>query len=241
MGKIKFTSKLVVRDEKKERPFYEDALDHYAALKEQLPEDVRVRIHRSFSWLKRAAMAGESGDDDVRFITLWIAFNSAYGQEIGRGGSWGDKTNFKEFLRNICLLDKRGSGLIRDLLLKKVYGVLRVLLDDQFCYKNFWEVINSGLPDDLWREQLQKEKQRTLRAVMEDDTERVLHTVFERLYVIRNQLLHGGASCGSTVNRGQLKNGCLILESLIPLVLRIMLDNVSFDWGKLYYPVITQK
>lgn len=41
-----------------------------------------LRLYRAISWLKKA----ESTEDlDIRFISLWIAFNAAYAKEqIGR-------------------------------------------------------------------------------------------------------------------------------------------------------------
>ena len=41
--------------------------------------------------------------------------------------------------------------------------------------------------------------------------------LFDRLYVLRNQLVHGGATWNSSVNRGQVKAGAEILAFLVPV------------------------
>ena len=61
--------------------------------------------------------------------------------------------------------------------------------------------------------------------------------VFDRLYTLRNQILHGGTTCGSQINRKQLHDGCLILETLIPVILEIMISKPDTEiWGEPYYP-----
>ena len=47
----------------------------------KFPEAVGLRVHRAISWLGRAET--EKSDYDVRFILLWVGFNSAYASEIG--------------------------------------------------------------------------------------------------------------------------------------------------------------
>ncbi len=50
------------------------------AVRDTLPADLALRLHRAASWLKRSEE--EVNDPDVRFILLWIAFNAAYAHEI---------------------------------------------------------------------------------------------------------------------------------------------------------------
>ena len=70
------------------------------------------------------------------------------------------------------------------------------------------------------------------------DTARILSVVFDRLYVLRNQIIHGGATWNSAVNRSQVTDGAAVLGSLIPLFIDIMMDNPDRDWGRPFYPVI---
>ena len=57
------------------------------------------------------------------------------------------------------------------------------------------------------------------------DTGRLLTVVFDRLYVLRNQLVHGGATWNSSVNRSQVKDGAAVLGWMLPLFIDIMMDN----------------
>jgi hypothetical protein len=70
------------------------------------------------------------------------------------------------------------------------------------------------------------------------DTARVLSFVFDRLYVLRNQLIHGGSTWSSAVNRGQVSDGAAILGFLCPVFIDIMMDNPNEDWGQPFYPVV---
>jgi hypothetical protein len=44
------------------------------------PESLTLRVHRAISWL--GPVEKEVDDADVRFILLWIGFNSAYGSAV---------------------------------------------------------------------------------------------------------------------------------------------------------------
>lgn len=42
---------------------------------------------------------------------------------------------------------------------------------------------------------------------------------FDRLYVLRNQIFHGGATFNSKANRDQLRDACDILGDLFPAII----------------------
>ena len=66
----------------------------------------------------------------------------------------------------------------------------------------------------------------------------VLGIVFDRLYVLRNQLVHGGANWNSRANRGQVKDGANIMSEVVPIVVELMLDHSELDFGDILYPVV---
>lgn len=45
------------------------------AIREGFPQPLSLRVHRALSWLGRSE--AETSDADVRFILLWVGFNSA--------------------------------------------------------------------------------------------------------------------------------------------------------------------
>ena len=75
-------------------------------------------------------------------------------------------------------------------------------------------------------------------ALREKDTKVILSILFDRLYVLRNQLLHGGATWNSKVNRSQVQDGARIWACLVPLFIDFMMDNPEVSWGAPYYPVV---
>lgn len=77
-----------------------------------------------------------------------------------------------------------------------------------------------------------------MHALVERNTAKVLSIVFDRLYVLRNQLIHGGATWNSSVNRQQVCDGAAILGNLVPKIVELMLLHPENDHGEILYPVI---
>jgi len=73
---------------------------------------------------------------------------------------------------------------------------------------------------------------------MNKDTQTILSTLFDRMYVLRNQIMHGGATWSSSVNRSQVQDGANILAFAVPHFVDIMMDNPELTWGMPYYPVV---
>lgn len=115
-----------------------------------------------------------------------------------------------------------------------------MLLDNHYVFQPFWDHQNGAISQDAWEDDFARAKKRVLAALSAKDTHTILMAVFKRLYTLRNQLLHGGATFNSRVNRQQLHDACRILSTLIPAIVQIMLDHpVEVDWGKPFYPVMT--
>ena len=192
-----------------------------------------LRSHRALSWLKKAEMAE---DLDTKFIALWIAFNAAYAREIENVNTF-DKAIFNEFIMRICSLDKEQE--IYNLVWQKFSQSIRILLDNPYVYQPFWDYQNDKISAEKYQDLKAFEKDRCLGALEDGKTAVILEIMFNRLYTLRNQILHGGATFNSSVNREQLKDGCNILSLLIPAMLDIMMHNHGeLDWGKPFYPVV---
>jgi len=56
--------------------------------------------------------------------------------------------------------------------------------------------------------------------------------------MLRNQLLHGGATWDSSINRDQLRDSTNILGKLVPITIKLMMDNGRAIWGTPCYPVV---
>ncbi|WP_419243660.1 hypothetical protein [Photobacterium leiognathi] len=67
-------------------------------------------------------------------------------------------------------------------------------------------------------------------ALSEKYTALILSIVFNRLYTLRNQIIHGGATYGSSVNRKQLRDCTLLLEQIVPVIIDLMMDGKNEVW-----------
>jgi len=66
----------------------------------------------------------------------------------------------------------------------------------------------------------------------------VLCITLSRIYLLRNQLVHGGATWGGSVNREQLRDAVNLMGKLAPLVIEIMMDSPDALWGDASFPVV---
>lgn len=200
--------------------------------REGYPEFLSLRVHRALSWLKRAERCD---DDDGRFVFLWIAFNAAYANETGDVRVT-EARRHDTFLARLVELDD--GGRLDEVVWDKFPGPIRVLLDNRFVFQPYWNYLN-GLPaSDDWERLFKAANGTARKALAGRNTSAVLSVVFNRLYTLRNQLMHGGATWNSRVNRDQLRDANAILGDVVPFVIEIMMDNAHEHWGEPCYPVI---
>ena len=209
-----------------------DLNEYYRTYRNRYNDNFRLKIYRSLSWLEKAKSVE---DLDTQFITLWISFNAAYADELSDIS--GDRNAFQEFLKQICLLDKSHS--IHQFIWSDEGGNIHNLLDTPYTFQPFWDFHNGKKSQSDWERKFHRAKKKAEIALKNGETHIVLQIIFGHLYTLRNQLMHGGATYNSSVNRKQLLETCNILSTLIPMILQIMLENPDNPfWGKPFYPVI---
>lgn len=203
-------------------------------IRENFPPDHGLRVHRALSWLQRAELAGK--DADAAFIFYWIAFNAAYADDRGEVTALGERRCFDDYFEKILKLD--ADQAIYGAIWKKFASSIRVFLENRYVFQPFWNFHN-GLPGNKdWQERFDKGIRRTQTALRDKDTKAILVTLFDRLYVLRNQLVHGGATWDSSVNRAQVRDGASILSFLVPVFINLMMDHPEVNWGAPYYPLV---
>lgn len=200
--------------------------------RENYPEAISLRIHRALSWLDRAE---QCDDEDGRFIFLWIAFNAAYANELGEM-FMAEGVQFTHFLQRLVELDT--DNKIYQVIWQQYTGAIRVLLDNHYIYQPFWNFHNGRAGAENWKGQFARDKAAAHRALAANETGKVLGIIFNRLYTLRNQLVHGGATWGSHTNRGQLRDANQILGDLVPIIIELLMNNVTAHWGDACYPVV---
>jgi hypothetical protein len=204
-------------------------------LRDDFDRDFGTRVHRSISWLQRAEKEHE--DPDAKFIFLWISFNSAYSvYDATDLGKIEERKRLKIFFKNLLKLDREET--IYETLWDNFPSQIRNILNNQYVYPPFWKYRNGVKGYDNWEGMFRADKRSVANALAANNSIQILVNLFDRLYVLRNQLMHGGSTWRSRVNRPQVKNGADILTILIPRFIDLMLDNDNEDWGRIYYRVI---
>lgn len=199
--------------------------------------NLSLRVHRALSWLDRAEQLAKQNDADGQFLFLWIAFNAAYATEIDERFRLSEQETFRAFLRKLVELDR--AGRIADLVWTEFTKSIRVLLDNKFVFQDFWNFQNGTLLEAEWKRRFADAKKAAKSALAARDTVTVLSVVLSRIYTLRNQMVHGGATWGGSVNREQLRDCVNLMGKLVPLVIEIMMDNPGTLWGDACYPVVT--
>jgi hypothetical protein len=112
-----------------------------------------------------------------------------------------EQQSFKDFLQQICELDigKRIDALAW----QEFSGSIRTLLDNPHVFQSFWGWRNGKLSETEWEERFSRQTARRVRAEKRR-TPMLLGVVFNRIYTLRNQLMHGGATWDGAINRVQL-------------------------------------
>lgn len=90
-----------------------------------------------------------------------------------------------------------------------------------------------------WQSYFDREKNAAHKALAQGNTARLLEIIFSRLYVLRNQIIHGGSTFKGRVNRSQVSDCTRLLDRLVPLIITIMMDNPDALWEDAIYPVIS--
>jgi len=155
-------------------------------IRDGLPENLSLRIHRALSWLDCA----EQNEDDLdsKFIFLWISFNAAYACEMSSRWETSERKLLEDFLKIIIDADK--EKVIQNLVWNEYSNSIRLLIDNRYLYQQFWDLQNSLISDDRWEVVFKKSKKAANRALGNQDTTKVLSITFERL-------IHAAQSVGA--------------------------------------------
>ena len=196
-----------------------------------LPENLTIRIHRAISWLKSAEKQEENLD--MRFISLWVSFNACYAVDLNGISSKPEKAKLRDFTSSLVQFDRTR---LYNLFWEKYSGPVKVLIENKFVFEKFWEY-NRGEAND-YLPAFNKSIASATNCLSKQNIEGLIEIVLERLYTLRNQIIHGGATYNSKLNRSQLKDACNIMQLLVPIIIDIMLENGEHDWGEIAYPVV---
>ncbi|WP_217535894.1 HEPN domain-containing protein [Vibrio metschnikovii] len=205
----------------------------HRAERDQYPSALSIRVHRALSWLNKAE---QCSDDDSAFLFLWIAFNSAYAQDFEQKSGFGERGLFQEFLSKLVELDNQQQ--LSAIVWEQYSGPIRCILDNEFILQAYWDYQAGRIDQESWKQARSKAKIAANQALSQNDTASVLSIVFARLYTLRNQMIHGGATFGSSANRQQLRDCTSLLQHLVPTLITIMMNSKQAMWGEPVYPLV---
>ena len=121
---------------------------------------------------------------------------------------------------------------------RRLSAPIRSLIGNRFVFQPYWKHHNLVPGHEDWEGLFQRSQEIANNALERGDTLAILRIVFDRLYVLRNQLLHGGSTYSAPPNRTQVQAGALIMAFLVPLFIDLMLEHPHSDWGSPYYPPV---
>ena len=214
------------------RPTASTLKKRHREVRDGQPANWRIRIHRAISWLQRAER--EHDDTDARFLFLWIALNAAYAREFGFEQSERDQA--RQFIDRLVHHD--GEGRLQQMLFEQFSGPIRTLLDNRFVFEPFWRALREHDASNGWERQFDSARKLAMRALMTRQTGVVLSIIADRLYVLRNQLMHGGATWNSAANRQQLHDAVAILAAMVPEIIGLMIDHPEPDQSGITFPML---
>ena len=212
---------------------YQSLKNRHREIRDHLPQHLSLRIHRALSWLN---CAERNDDEDSKFIFLWIAFNAAYAHETPNRWEFNERQILSNFLQILIEADREKS--LYKIVWNEFPNSIRLLIDNRYVYQHFWDFHNDKINEAEWLEQFNNSREAANRALGQMDTEKILSIIFERLYTLRNQLIHGGATWSSSVNRNQIRDGMKIMGQIVPALISIMLNNNPKLIGSPCYPVV---
>lgn len=203
-----------------------------------------TRLHRSLSWLKAADEQLQAGNVDQGFINLWISFSACFYIE--------GEESIAPFIEKLVALDSQQR--IYACLWNEYSGSVKALIKNPYVFAEFWQAQRlkgeqKKASEDMdaseidaseaaWRASFDQSSVEALNCLSRKKVAPLFSIVLDRLYVLRNQVLQGGATYQSQVNREQVEDGVVLLSNIMPIIISIMLDSSDEDWGDIAYPVI---
>ena len=214
----------------------------------QRKKDNETRFRRAGAWLHEA---NKPLDPSAKFVFSWIAFNAQFTDKSMRK-QWENKERkypldlmmINEFVNRITHRDSGG------MLIDAVSGVkvsLREIFKLPHTFFQFWEK-----PPTLditsksqWHAHFHNEWADRLRDLGDDikhrNVKRTLNSAFSRLYVVRNQVFHGGHSSSKRTSFGytQIQHGAEVLVKMTQCFQLIMAERMDKfpeeEWGEVEF------
>ena len=184
----------------------------------------KERISRALSWYARS----EETSDDDRLICAFISFNALYSQD-GKV----EKEVRKEFLEKI-----ENGKYARPLLdftameIKKIEDILSM----QYISPTYWNSTAKYREKYKKMEEQKNRAKKITRKQIENGNFTPINKTIDRIYLLRNQVLHGMAAYKDSYNRKQINLCADFLYLLVGRIITAVILDSDKNWGKVSYP-----
>lgn len=195
------------------RSLWKPRRDSYANA--HLYEDNRIRIHRAFTWLERAAACREQELDD-RVLAQWAGLAALFSRwDDARGQPVAERAALAAFVKQLLATDQDG---IVAATLERDRALVASMFADRYLARHFDAVDGKDL---LARRRW----------------DRLLSALLERCALVHAQLAQGGATYGSRENRTVLKRTAMTLDAIALASIQVVINHgYSDEWGALCWP-----
>lgn len=186
--------------------------------------------------MARVEQMPEGQDHDLALVSLWIAFNSLYGQwDSQKREPRPDRESWRAFVDRILRLDREGYVAAA---LTEHKRLVMSLLDDEYLSDYFWQD-----PSKDRAKQSRKAAYNAQTWYIQQRWTAVLDGILDRVYLMRCQLVHGAATYGGKLNRTSLRRCIMMMQRIIPTLLMVWIDRgADEDWGPMcYVPLNTSR
>lgn len=173
-----------------------------------------------------------SSEDDAKLVWLWAAWNAIY-------GSW-DQTSRKpdedlpsqeRCLKMLYEADKQNNHHMVTFLIEHK-KLASALCGDLWLSRQFWSEGKLAAEKNA-----ERAKRSFLEALRESRYRAALDLTLSRVYLGRCQLVHGAATCGSRLNRAQIRRCAAFMGHFLPAVSTIITESFhDKSWGVLCCP-----
>ena len=190
--------------------------------------DTNIRIHRALSWLEAAEQAHSI---DLAFISSWIGFNALYSSsEIDNPKQ--ESKKIWNFIRELSNLDH--GNLLWSLLCFENPVLAKRIVANELLFINFWNSMHNY--EDSWEDSFFYSNQEIQSFLKDKNIAKYVSAIMQRIYLLRNQLIHGGATHQGRMNRVQVEDCKTLVMKLLPCMISIMMKYPKKNWGELCYP-----
>lgn len=190
-----------------------------------------IRFHRACSWLQRAEQATKD-DLDLALLSQWVALNALYGQWNHESREpLADNECWRHFIERMLELDK-GSHVVDALVENK--PLVMSIYEDEFLSRFFWQE-----PTGKRASQSKKMMYDARTWFIQGNWLLILDRLFERIYFLRCQLVHGASTFNGSLNRTAIRRCSQSMDHLLRAFLQVWINSgADEDWGVMCYPPI---